>query len=231
MIFPRPMPLASCRIMSNCLDLGVRGEEGFGLFGGGTGGADQGHVQALRRSERMASKLAIRRSTCALLRGRAEISIMLWKGAMRVPRLMRPCGWRPRPAGDGRHRPRVPFFSGPGAQMNSTRAPTRTTCQGARWRSMIGFRKAVGEAFGQLLHMGVVFRGHHLGQVGDAGRRTASGWRTAWCPCPNTGGAVGVDLLVPRRGVVGQAPDGGGHAARHAFADDEDVGRSEWTRV
>ena len=70
------------------LDLGMRGEEGFGLGRSGTGGADLGHFQsALRRSERMASKLAIRRSTWAFFVA-GLMSIMLWKGAMRVPRLM-----------------------------------------------------------------------------------------------------------------------------------------------
>ena len=72
------------------LDFGVGGEEGFGFGDGGTGGAGLGHVSQLqsKSSVRMSSKLAIRRSIWRFFVA-GLTSIMLWKGAIRQPRLSR----------------------------------------------------------------------------------------------------------------------------------------------
>jgi hypothetical protein len=182
------------------LDLGVRCEEGFGLGGGGTGGAD-GHGHSVPRSGsgaknsvRISSKAAIRRSTWRFFVA-GLTSIMLWKGAISAATVEQ--GGVDRCLDlrlVGLVRGGAVLDSGPGAQMNSTRAPTRTTCQGLCGVDDGG--KSGGEAFGPFFHMGVVFRRHHLGQRGDGGRRIASGWQTAWCPCRN--GRARVALPRPR---------------------------------
>ena len=65
------------------LDLGVGSEEGFGLCGGRSGGG-LGHGVS-RSSVRISSKAAIRRSIwCFFVTGLT--SIMLWNGAIRLPR-------------------------------------------------------------------------------------------------------------------------------------------------
>jgi hypothetical protein len=88
--------------------------------------------------------------------------------------------------------------------MNSTRAPTRTTCQGRRaGRSP---RQARLQPRGALFHAGVVLLGgHHLDRVA-AGRRTASGWPTAWCPCRNGPGSRAWLASIALRDVVGHGP-------------------------
>ena len=78
------------------LDFRMGGKEGFGLGYGRARGADiGGHVgfrlgqEGAKRSVRISSKLAIRRSIWRLVVA-GLTSIMLWKGAIRLPRFRRP---------------------------------------------------------------------------------------------------------------------------------------------
>jgi len=90
------------------------------------------HCQLERSSARLAttdSNASHKVSTCAALVA-GETSIMLWNGAIRQPRFSSARWIACSSAGACAASASVPFLSGPGAQMNSTRAPTRTTCHG-----------------------------------------------------------------------------------------------------
>src|SRR5690606_7360689 len=123
------------------LDIGVIGEEGFGLGQGGArrAGVIQHGGSHAKSSVRISSKAVTRRSICRFFVN-GLTSIMLWNGAIRQPRFRSAVCSTASTSGTWAMAASVPLRSGPGAQMNSTRAPTRTTCQGAPWVSITRFR-------------------------------------------------------------------------------------------
>jgi hypothetical protein len=94
-----------------------------------------------------------------------------------------------------------------------------------------GFGEALFETGGQFLHMGVVLGGHHLGERG-ARQANCTGLAESVVPMPEwPEGRLAFTVGIAAGDGIGHAPDGGGHAAGDAFADDEHVGLRPWVRV
>jgi len=205
------------------LDLWMGGEEGFRLGHGGAGGAGTvGHVAVSKSSVRIASKAAIRRSIWAVVVA-GLTSIMLWKGAIRQPRLRRAvwtaastAGWWAC-VGFG-----AVFQRAGGADEFHARADADDVPRGLV--PLDGRSQPLGQPRGTLFHAGVILRRHHLRQGGRQRRELQ-----------RVGGKGGSHAGMPRlaRGVIGaetvgdcgaHPPDGGRQPACHALADDEHVG-------
>ena len=87
---------------------------------------------------------------------------MLWNGAISAPRLTSATWIAASSAGAWAASASPPFLSGPGAQMNSTRAPTRRHARAGDSGAIAAARPASSRAPGA--PYGVVLLGHHLFQ-------------------------------------------------------------------